>query len=141
MVITKVLAHFCPPLPHKFLSPYIILSPLVISFSLSLSQLVSRSIFFFPTLSLVTGLKHDSGLLLKHPYKRFCFFVFFIFITRDLSCTMVRRVWRFLLPADHGIGSLICPCLVAWSPWFIFLLYTYDYLYFILFSFQISVVI
>ena len=31
--------------------------------------------------------------------------------------------------------------LVAWSPWFIFLLYTYDYLYFILFSFQISVVI
>ena len=52
-----------------------------------------------------------------------------------------RRVWRFLLPADHGIGGLICPCLVAWSPWFIFLLYTYDYLYFILFSFQISVVI
>ena len=61
--------------------------------------------------------------------------------TRDLSRTMVRRVWRFLLPADHGIGGLICPCLVAWSPWFIFLLYTYDYLYFILFSFQISVVI
>ena len=54
---------------------------------------------------------------------------------------MVRRVWRFLLPADHGIGGLICPCLVTWSPWFIFLLYTYDYLYFILFSFQISVVI
>ena len=50
---------------------------------------------------------------------------------------MVRRVWRFLLPADHGIGGVICPCIVAWSPWFIFLLYTYDYLYFILFSFQI----
>ena len=78
---------------------------------------------------------------LKHPYKRFCFFIFFIFTTRDLSRTMVRRVWRFLLPADHGIGGLICPCLVAWTPWFIFLSYTYDYLYFILFSFQISVVI
>ena len=50
---------------------------------------------------------------------------------------MVRRVWRFLLPADHIIGGLLCHCLVAWSPWFIFLLYTYDYLYFILFSFQI----
>ena len=41
------------------------------------------------------------------------------------------------LSADHGIGGLLCHCLVAWSPWFIFLLYTYDYLYFILFSFQI----
>ena len=39
-----------------------------------------------------------------------------IFTTRDLSRTMVRRVWWFLLPADHGIGGLICPCLVAWSP-------------------------
>ena len=77
------------------------------------------------------------GLFLKHPYKRFCFFIFLIFTKRDLSRTMVRRVWTFLLPADHGIGGLICPCLVAWSPWFIFLLYTYDYLYFILFSFQI----
>ena len=37
---------------------------------------------------------------------------------------MVRRVWRFLLPANHRISGLICPCLVAWSPWFIFLLYT-----------------
>ena len=54
---------------------------------------------------------------------------------------MVRRVWRFLLPADHGIGGLICPCLVAWSPWFIFLIYTYDYLYFILSSSQNFVVI
>ena len=54
---------------------------------------------------------------------------------------MVRRVWRFLLPADHGIGGLICPCLVAWSPRFIFLLYTYDYLYFILSSSQNFVVI
>ena len=44
---------------------------------------------------------------------------------------MVRRVWRFLLPADHGIGGLICPCLVAWSPWFVCLLYTYDYLYYL----------
>ena len=44
---------------------------------------------------------------------------------------MVRRVWRFLLPADNGIGGLICPCLVAWSPWFVFLLYTYDYLYYL----------
>ena len=35
------------------------------------------------------------------------------------------------------MGGLICPCLVAWSSWFIFLLCTYDYLYFILFSFQI----
>ena len=58
-----------------------------------------------------------------------------------LPLSISPRVWRFLLPADHGIGGLICPCLVAWSPWFIFLLYTYDYLYFILFSFQISVVI
>ena len=50
---------------------------------------------------------------------------------------MVRRVWRFLLPADHGISGLLCHCLVARSPWFIFLSYTYDYLYFILLSFQI----
>ena len=44
-------------------------------------------------------------------------------------------------PVLMVVKGLICPCLVAWSPWFIFLLYTYDYLYFILFSFQISVVI
>ena len=25
------------------------------------------------------------GLFLKHPYKRFCFFIFFIFTSRDLS--------------------------------------------------------
>ena len=31
---------------------------------------------------------------------------------------MVRRVWRFLLPADHRIGGLMCHSLVAWSPWF-----------------------
>ena len=77
------------------------------------------------------------GFFLQHPYKRFCFFIFLIFTKRDVSRTMVRRVWRFLLPADHGIDGLICPCLVAWSPWFIFLLYTYEHLYFILFSFQI----
>ena len=59
----------------------------------------------------------------------------------SLSLSLSLSLWRFLLPADHRIGGLICPCLVAWSPWFIFLLYTYDYLYFILFSFQISVVI
>ena len=50
--------------------------------------------------------------------KRFCFFIFFIFIHRDFSCTMVRRVWRFLLPADHRIGGLICHCPVTWPPWF-----------------------
>ena len=53
------------------------------------------------------------GLFLKHPYKRFCFFIFLIFTKRDLSRTMVRRVWRLLLPADHGIGGLICPFSVA----------------------------
>ena len=58
------------------------------------------------------------GLFLKHPYKRFCFFIFFIFTHRDFSRTMVRRVWRFLLPADHRNGGLICHCPVAWSPWF-----------------------
>ena len=42
-----------------------------------------------------------------------------------------------LLWASSIIGGLLCHCLVAWSPWFIFILYTYDYLYFILFSFQI----
>ena len=64
------------------------------------------------------------GLFLKRPYKRFCFFIFFIFISRDFSRTMVRRVWRFLLPADHIIGGLICHCPVAWSPWlYIFIIY------------------
>ena len=93
-----------------------------------------RLIFFSWLHFLITYLL--CGLFLKHPYKRFCSFIFLIFTKRDLSRTMVRRVWRFLLPADHGIGGLICPCLVTWSPWFILLLYTYDYLYFILFSFQ-----
>ena len=41
-----------------------------------------------------------------------------IFTHRDFSRTMVRRVWRFLLPADHRIGGLICHCPVACSPWF-----------------------
>ena len=41
----------------------------------------------------------------------------------SLSRTMVRRVWRFLLPADHIIGGLICHCPVAWSPWFLYFYY------------------
>ena len=51
-------------------------------------------------------------------------FVFIIFTNRDFSRTMVRRVLRFLLPADLRIGGLICYSLVAWSPWFyIFITY------------------
>ena len=66
--------------------------------------------------------------------KDFFFFIFFIFTNRDFSHTMVRRVWRFLLPTDHRIGGLICHSLVAWSPrCYIFIIYNYDYLYFILF--------
>ena len=100
-----------------------------------------RETYLFLLTSEIERLIFCVDCFLKHPCIRFCLFIFIIFRTRDVSRTMVRRVWRFLLPADHGIGGLICPCLVAWSPWFIFLLYTYDYLYFILFSFQISVVI
>ena len=136
---------FLSPIPVVFLSfshsclPfYLCLTPVSPSpslwFSLSLS---------LPPLSLFISfsLPPMYHFFISFSLSFFCFFRFFIFTTRDLSRTMVRRVWRFLLPADHRIGGLICPCLVAWSPWFIFLLYTYDYLYFILFSFQISVVI
>ena len=45
MVITKVLVHFCPPSPINFCPPYIILSLLVISFSLSLPARLSFYLF------------------------------------------------------------------------------------------------
>ena len=82
MVITKVLAHF-----YKFCPPYKILSPLVISFSFSLSQPVPLSIFFFPTLSLVTGLKHDK--IKFHEFFCVCNFFSFSPVTLSLSPTPV----------------------------------------------------
>ena len=92
------------------------LSPSLPSFSLSHS--LSPSIYLSLSLSLILSLP---TLSISPPY-----------ISPSPLASLHLR-----LPADHGIGGLLCHCLVAWSPWFIFLLYTYDYLYFIIFSFQI----
>ena len=41
---------------------------------------------------------------LKHPYKRFCFFIFFIFTTRDLTVSFSQSLSRLLfLSLSHHI--------------------------------------
>ena len=40
------------------------------------------------------------GLFLKYPYKRFCFFIFFIFTHRDLSLSLII--------SDCGIVYIFC---------------------------------
>ena len=40
------------------------------------------------------------GLFLKHPYKRFCFFIFLIFTKRDLSLSLC-------LPLSHSLSHTI----------------------------------
>ena len=51
MVITKVLVHFCPPPPYKFLSPLDISFSLSLSLSLSLSQPVTLYLFLYHLVS------------------------------------------------------------------------------------------
>ena len=108
---------FNTAIPVRSLGPY-----MYVHYCTCIVHILVWAYLFRLTSFLITYLL--CGLFLKHPYKRFCFFIFFIFTSRDLSRTMVRRVWRFLLPADHIIGGLICHCPVAWSPWFyIFIIY------------------
>ena len=57
-----------------------------------------------------------------HPFYLYSYFIFCFYILYYFSFyrsrTMVWRVWRFLLPADHGIGGFICHSPIAWSPRF-----------------------
>ena len=102
MVITKVLAHFCPPPPYKFLSPLVIFFslPARLSFYLFLSHLVSgnrievrqwivaRHLSCYNPLTCFTpfcGVKHD-----KIKFHEFvCVCNFFSFSPLSLSPTPV----------------------------------------------------
>ena len=82
------------------------------------------------------------GLFLKHPYKRFFSFLYSLFLPIEISLAPWCDVCG-------GSSSLLTTELVAYYVTvlshglhgFIFLLYNYDYLYFILFSIQNFVVI
>ena len=119
------------------------LSPLSLHlfFPLSLSHPVSLPISLsLPLLSLYLSLSHPCRLPLLLPLMPPCLSFSYPCLSFSLSVAISLPPpvsLPIFLPADHGIGGLLCHCLVARSPWFIFLLYTYDYLYFILFSFQI----
>ena len=99
--------------------------PIYLSLALSLPSL---SFFLFFSLALYLPLLFLFLLSLSHPCLSFLSICGSLSAALSLSLSLI-------------IGGLICHCPVAWSPWFYIILYTYNYLYFILFSFQNFVVI
>ena len=114
---------------HEFfcVSNFFSYSPVTSSlFPLSLSPTLSLYLSLsLPLLSLYLSLSHPCRLPLLLPLMPPCLSFSYPCLSFSLSVAVslpppvsLRRVWRFLLPADHRIGGLICHSLVAWSPWF-----------------------
>ena len=121
---------------HEFfcVSNFFSFSPVTPSlFPLSLSPTLSLYLSLsLPLLSLYLSLSHPCRLSLLLPLMPPCLSFSYPCLSFSLSVAVSLPPpvsLPIFLPADHGIGGLLCHCLVAWSPWFIFLLYTYDYLY------------
>ena len=109
---------------------------LSLSLSLSFSLSISLTLFLSPSqspsspfLSFSLSLPLFLSLLLifcvdrflKHPYKRFCFFIFFIFTTRDLSLSLSKYLNHQLIErcADGvAFGRISYRCTACDSSYF-----------------------